>query len=139
MGEEINGKSAYDLAVENGFKGSVKDYLRSLHGRDGKSAYELACQHGFKGSVKQWLRSLYGSSGSGKSITVEGNNDHEQQTNLLGGDSDGHYHLTREQYEWLISQMSEKYPPVILAGQVIYAIKDQEITPYEVKGQNVRK
>ena len=136
MGEEINGKSAYELAVENGFKGSLKDYLYSLRGQDGKSAYELACENGFRGSVKQWLRSLHGNGGN---INVKGNFDHEQQINLLGGNTSGHYHLTKEQYEWLTSQMSEKYPPVILAGQVINVIQNKAITPYEIKGQNVRK
>ena len=57
------GKSAYELAVENGFSGSVNDYLQSLHGKDGASAYDLACMNGFHGTVKQYLRSLYGSQG----------------------------------------------------------------------------
>ena len=36
MGEYIeNGKSAYELAVENGFKGSEKEWLDSLNGKDG--------------------------------------------------------------------------------------------------------
>lgn len=64
--------------------------------------------------------------------------DHEQLNGLLGGDDRGHYHLTKEQLDWLIEQMSEKYPPVILSGQVINVIADNEITPYEVRGENVR-
>lgn len=37
MGEYIeNGKSAYELAVENGFKGSEKEWLDSLNGKDGQ-------------------------------------------------------------------------------------------------------
>ena len=53
-----NGKSAYDLAVENGFTGSVTEWLASLGGRDGKSAYEIAVENGFRGSKKEWLLSL---------------------------------------------------------------------------------
>ena len=53
-----NGKSAYDLAVENGFTGSVTEWLASLGGRDGKSAYEIAVENGFRGSEKEWLLSL---------------------------------------------------------------------------------
>ena len=99
------GKSAYDLAVENGFKGNVKEFLYSLRGKDGKSAYELACEHGFRGSVKQWLRSLYGNAES--VIHTAGTIDHEELENLLGGDEEGHYHLTKEQYEWLEAQMNK--------------------------------
>ena len=31
-----NGKSAYEIAVENGFEGSVEEWLESLKGKDGK-------------------------------------------------------------------------------------------------------
>lgn len=37
-----NGKSAYELAVENGFKGTEAEWLASLHaedGKDGKDGY----------------------------------------------------------------------------------------------------
>ncbi len=62
-----NGKSAYDLAVENGYKGTVKEWLASLAGENGEvgekgergeSAYELAVKNGYKGTEKQWLASL---------------------------------------------------------------------------------
>ena len=132
MAENTNGKSAYELAVENGFKGTVKEYLISLRGKDGKSAYELACENGFRGSVKQWLRSLYGNGGS------SGTNNHERLTNLLGGDSSGHYHLTKEQFDWIVEQMSEKYPPAIAPNQIMNLTASQEITPYEIQGENVR-
>ncbi|SIS19932.1 hypothetical protein [Bacillus velezensis] len=53
----VTGKSAYDIAVDNGFSGTVEEWLASLKGekgstgakgatgaagKDGKSAYELA-------------------------------------------------------------------------------------------------
>ena len=47
--------SAYDLAVEHGFKGSVEEWLDSLVGA---SAYEIAVEHGFEGSEEEWLDSL---------------------------------------------------------------------------------
>ncbi|KAA8829344.1 F0F1 ATP synthase subunit delta [Bifidobacterium tissieri] len=31
-----------------------------IAGRDGKSAYELAVDHGFEGTVEEWLESLKG-------------------------------------------------------------------------------
>ena len=40
-----NGLSAYELAVKNGYNGTVKDWLDSLNG---KSAYQLAVSAGYK-------------------------------------------------------------------------------------------
>ena len=54
----MDGKSAYDLAVENGFQGSVTEWLATLGGSGGKSAYEIAVENGFEGSEKEWLISL---------------------------------------------------------------------------------
>lgn len=89
-----NGLSAYELAVQNGFMGSVTDWLESLKGTDGKdgtdgvdgkdgadgingkdgadgkngadglSAYEIAVQHGFVGTESEWLASLKGKDGA---------------------------------------------------------------------------
>lgn len=36
-----DGKSAYEIAQENGFEGTEEEWLESLKGEDGKSAYEL--------------------------------------------------------------------------------------------------
>lgn len=67
-----DGKSAYQIAVENGFEGSEEDWLASLvgppgadgtDGTDGKSAYQLAVEAGFNGSEAEWLASLKGADG----------------------------------------------------------------------------
>lgn len=50
-----NGLSAYELAVENGYNGSVQEWLTSL---DGKSAYDIAVENGYSGSEKEWAKSL---------------------------------------------------------------------------------
>ena len=63
---------------------------------------------------------------------------HEELQNLLGGTENEHYHLTKEQIDWLIEAMSEKYPPVIFSGQTINSTANEEITPYEMQGENVR-
>ncbi|MDR2091554.1 MAG: S1C family serine protease [Clostridiales bacterium] len=55
------GKSAYEIAVENGFVGTESDWLESL--TRGKSAYEIAVENGFAGSESDWLASLKGSAG----------------------------------------------------------------------------
>lgn len=33
----LRGKSAYEIAVENGFVGTEAEWLQSLHGKDGKT------------------------------------------------------------------------------------------------------
>ena len=56
-----NGKSAYDLAKEAGYTGTLEEWLASLQGKDGnngKSAYELAVENGFKGTLEEWIASL---------------------------------------------------------------------------------
>ncbi|MCL2797346.1 MAG: S1C family serine protease [Firmicutes bacterium] len=57
------GKSAYELAVENGFPGTLSEWLDSLKSPDaqgisGKSAYDLAVENGFTGTLIEWLDSL---------------------------------------------------------------------------------
>lgn len=63
-----SGESAYQLAVDNGFVGTVGAWLTSLHGANGEdgapgeSAYQLAVDNGFVGTAGQWLASLVGKS-----------------------------------------------------------------------------
>lgn len=73
-----DGLSAYELAVENGFTGTLAEWLVSLKGKygengvdgkdgvngsDGKSAYIIAVEHGFVGTATEWLESLRGADG----------------------------------------------------------------------------
>lgn len=55
--EGQDGKSAYELAVENGFDGSMQQWIQSLVG---KSAYEIAVELGFEGTEEEWESSLHG-------------------------------------------------------------------------------
>lgn len=50
-----NGLSAYELAVANGYDGSVDEWLTSLKG---KSAYDIAVENGYKGTEKEWVKSV---------------------------------------------------------------------------------
>lgn len=60
------GLSAYEIALQNGFVGTVDEWLASLHG---KSAYEIAVELGFVGDEAAFLASLKGDDGEvGKSI-----------------------------------------------------------------------
>ena len=60
-------KSAYDIAVDNGFTGTEEEWLASLHGKDGTnglSAWELAIQQGITNlNLYEWLQSLQGKDG----------------------------------------------------------------------------
>lgn len=73
-----DGKSAYEIALENGFVGTEVEWLDSLKGADGadgapgadgadgadgKSAYEIAVENGFSGTEEEWLDSLVGPQG----------------------------------------------------------------------------
>ncbi len=79
-----DGKSAYEIAVANGFTGTEAEWLESLkgidgkdgadglpgkdgepgtNGTDGKSAYIIAVEHGFTGTETEWLASLKGADG----------------------------------------------------------------------------
>ena len=50
-----NGLSAYDLAVQYGYEGTVQDWLQSL---TGKSAYDIAKENGYSGTEQEWASSL---------------------------------------------------------------------------------
>jgi hypothetical protein len=65
-----NGKSAYQLAVDDGFNGTLTEWLVTLQG---ETAYEVAVRNGFVGTEPQWLASLKGEDGeAGKSVQFVG-------------------------------------------------------------------
>ena len=50
-----SGLSAYELAVQHGYDGTLEDWLQSLQG---KSAYEIAVEHGYTGTEEEWIGRL---------------------------------------------------------------------------------
>lgn len=64
-GTGTDGKSAYEIAVENGFVGTEEEWLESLQG---ESAYDVAVDNGFVGTEEEWLESLVGPPGPGGGI-----------------------------------------------------------------------
>uniref|UniRef100_A0AAU8GUS8 Tail spike protein n=1 Tax=Mammaliicoccus phage MSShimriz1 TaxID=3230127 RepID=A0AAU8GUS8_9VIRU len=78
---DIKGDSAYKVALDNGFRGSQEEWLKSLKGEPGEpgkqgepgkngvditeggSAYEIALAEGFEGTREEWLESLKGEPG----------------------------------------------------------------------------
>lgn len=61
---ETKAKSAYQVAVDNGFKGTEADWLKSLHGADGgdgkdldiKEVYAAAQDSGYEGTFFEFLK-----------------------------------------------------------------------------------
>lgn len=51
------GLSAYEVAVSQGYAGTINEWILSLQG---KSAYELAVEQGFVGTINEWILSLQG-------------------------------------------------------------------------------
>jgi hypothetical protein len=47
-----DGKSAYEIALDNGFVGTAEEWVESLHGADG---YAAALNNGFVGSYNDWV------------------------------------------------------------------------------------
>lgn len=49
------GKSAYQHALDQGFVGTIEEWMESLKG---SSAYQVALNNGFVGTEQEWLDSL---------------------------------------------------------------------------------
>ncbi len=65
---DVTMEAIYNAAVENGFEGTLAEYLEYLKG---DSAYEIAIQHGFSGTEAEWLASLQGTDGAdGKNASL---------------------------------------------------------------------
>ena len=74
---QIEAKSAYQTAVDNGFSGTEAEWVASLTGSDGDSAYTIAVSEGFVGTEAEWLESLkanYPATAVSSNITLEDNN-----------------------------------------------------------------
>ena len=67
-GGDVSLDACYALAVENGFEGTMDDFLKCIKG---ESAYEIAVRNGFSGTEKEWLEYLKGNDGmDGKDAAV---------------------------------------------------------------------
>lgn len=84
-----DGLSAYELAVANGYRGTLTQWLESLKGApgrdgvpgadgsdgiDGLSAFGVAVKNGFSGTEAEWLASLKGKDGKGSNIKESSSN-----------------------------------------------------------------
>ena len=117
-----DGKSAYEIAIDNGFTGTEIQWLASLkgadgtngtngvngadgadgtdgeNGADGKSAYEIAVEHGYTGTESQWLASLKGADGQDGVDGTDGSN---------GADGNDGYTPVRGTDYWTAADIAE--------------------------------
>lgn len=134
-----DGKSAYQIAIENGFVGTETEWLESLkgingkdgvdglpgkdgidgqngadgqdgvNGSDGKSAYEIAVANGFIGTESEWLESLKGSDGRDGADGLPGKDGIDGEPGADGTDGKSAYIIAVEhgftgtETEWLAS------------------------------------
>lgn len=66
----IDGGSAYQLARQQGYGGTLTAWLASLVGAAGASAYDIARELGYGGTKTQWLASLVGAAGKNASAIL---------------------------------------------------------------------
>lgn len=69
-----NGSSAYELAQEKGYTGTLEEWLTTLKGEtgnSGKSAYEIAVDKGYSGTESEWLETLNGNNGQTPKLKIE--------------------------------------------------------------------
>lgn len=74
-GKTSSPRSAFEVAVLNGFQGTEQDWLASLvgpQGEEGDSAFEVAVSNGFIGTEQEWLDSLIGADGADGIQGVDG-------------------------------------------------------------------
>lgn len=99
-------KTAFDLAVEGGFVGTLEDWLESLIGAEGKSAFDIAVDLGFTGNEQDFIDSLKGEDGvigvdgqSAYALAVEQGFQGDEEAwleSLIGADGKSAYALAQE-------------------------------------------
>lgn len=109
-GAGVDGASAYEVAVGNGFVGTEQqwldslvgadgadgidgytpikgiDYFDGIDGSDGTSAYETAINNGFIGTESEWVASLQGAKGQQGDAGINGTNGLDGYTPVKGVD-----------------------------------------------------
>lgn len=113
-----DGKSAYEIAVENGYQGTLQEWIKSLVGKDGANAYELAKSEGYEGSLTEWLASLKGADGeSAYKVAVRNGYVGDEQAwlaSLRGADGKDAYEVAKaggyqgSQTDWIASLKGAK-------------------------------
>lgn len=109
--DSLTGKSVYQLAVEAGFTGTETEYLQSLVGAEGKSAYDLAVENGYTGTVTEWTAHL----NDAISLPIG------EAGQIVMSDGSGYYWVTLDKYAVGLSNVdntSDLDKPISIATQL---------------------
>lgn len=95
----VKTKTAYDIAVDNGFEGTEDEWVESIKGEPGSNglnAYQLALENGFSGTQEEWLKTLKGEPGEdGKSFTPDDLDENDYKKILEYGLQKGYLSLDK--------------------------------------------
>ena len=138
-----DGASAYQLAVMQGYTGTLTEWLLSLKGEnglpgeDGLSAYQVAVLQGYAGSVDDWLLSLHGKDGKDGRDGIDGK---DGKDGVDGKDGKSAYAIAVDngfkgtEVEWLASLKGEPGDAALVTKESIglgnvdnTADKDKEV------------
>lgn len=110
--KDVTPNSAYKIAVEHGFVGTVEDWLASLKGEPGKSAYDIAVECGFTGTKEEWLTTLKGEPGKNGEPGKDGKSAYEIAV-------DHGFEGTEEEWLASIGDTSDIYNKVVAIEKAI--------------------
>ena len=110
--KDVTPNSAYKIAVEHGFVGTVEDWLASLKGEPGKSAYDIAVECGFTGTKEEWLTTLKGEPGKNGEPGKDGKSAYEIAV-------DHGFEGTEEEWLASIGDTSDIYKRVVAVEKAI--------------------
>lgn len=135
-GDGDPGLSAYQLARQQGYGGTLTAWLASLVGAAGRSAYELARDAGYGGTYTQWAASLAGAPGkdgtNGKDATALIGSVILAETNLLNITAGVRRRVIATTFDLPIGAplmlLPKVPPPAGYIAQAVWATKARELT-----------
>lgn len=139
-----SGKTAYEVALDNGFRGTEAEWIESLAGKEGqsgKTAYELAVEQGFRGTMNDWLNSLEGEAGlPGQGI--ESIKNYYYLSTSKTEQVDGVWEETPQEWEygkylWTKSTITYKNPTEVVDTLPMVSAEWEAVNQLEIDGRNL--
>ena len=132
--------TAYEIAVENGFQGTVVEWLLSLHGADGEdgedfdlqSLFALAQQNGYEGSWNEFLKEYLSVSISEDNDTTAITNATASVVSICAG-----FITTKVEKSGLYGTTKTLVPSASAGSGVIYQINKNAKTAYIITNYHV--
>ena len=140
LGSCSNAVTAYEIAVENGFQGTVVEWLWSLHGDDGKDGkdfdlealFALAKENGYEGSWNEFLKEYL-------SVSISEDNDTTALTNATASVVSicAGFTTTKVEKNGLYGTTKSLVPSASAGSGVIYKINENAKTAYIITNYHV--